>query len=93
MIPERLTARLALGVKDEARAQVYARKLNELGFEVASCGPRGVNFSGPATLFAKAFGELTESPTGIRFAKEPRLPADFGADVDSIYFPTKPIFL
>ena len=92
MIPDRLTARLALGVRDEARAQAYARKLGELGFEVASYGPRGVNFSGPASLFAKAFGELTESPTGIRFVKEPMRPADFAEDVDSIYFPTKPTF-
>jgi hypothetical protein len=89
----RLRARLALGKRDQHLAERHARGLNGLGFEVVRVGSRGVGFEGPIDLFERVFqcGVMT-SKDGAQFSGEPTIPKEIREEVDSVYFPTRPIF-
>lgn len=87
-------ARLALGVRDRDLAEKYAVKLRYKGFAINNVASRGVSFSGTIEQFELTFrSEVKLSENNTFFEKEPVLPEDIKDNVDSIYFPSKPIFL
>jgi len=86
-----LHAKLALGVRSHNLAESHASKLSELGFTVVKTAGRGVSFEGPPELFEETFHsklKLEETPS---FEGLPELPEELQEDVDSVYFPTRPI--
>jgi|GEM_PF-4554461 len=89
-----LVARMALIYRDKELAQTCADELSVFGFVIRSVTQRGVMFSGKTTLFEKFFNakvEITED--GTSFLTTPVFPVLLREMVDSVYFPTKPIFI
>lgn len=94
MAQKRLQARLALGVRDRKLAEERAGQLIELGFSVIRVGSRGVSFEGSIEQFEQTFSSAIKTTQDhAEFAEVPTLPEDLDKDVDSVYFPTRPIFL
>jgi hypothetical protein len=86
-------AKLAMSIKDSGTAENYANELNKLGFKIIKISPRGVSFEGPVQLFETTFkSEIETTADGNNFRTEPVLPETLKTHVDSVYFPTKPIF-
>lgn len=88
-----LGARLSLSKRDPAAAQAVADKLARLGFANVAPASRGVSFEGSRGDFERVFGTpVIVDDRGVRFAGEPALADQFGSQVESVYFPTKPTF-
>jgi len=88
-----IPAKLALSIKDENLAEKYAQELNKFGFEIIKITPRGVSFRGAIHLFEKVFkSEVETKDDEHKFITLLILPKEIKDSVDSIYFPTKPIF-
>jgi hypothetical protein len=86
-------ARLALGKRDRELAEKHAEGLNDLGFTVVKVASRGVSFEGTTDLFERTFQSAVQaSEDGAQFQDAPTIPKRIEQDVDSIYFPTRPIF-
>lgn len=93
MAVDLIQARLAMSVKDIKLAENYANELGNLGFKILKVSPRGISFAGDRHLFEKVFeSKIEESTGGMKFVTEPKVPDKIKNHVDSIYFPTRPIF-
>ena len=89
-----LHARLALSIRDRELAEKHARKLDKLGFTIVKVAPRGVGFEGTVDLFERTFKcRIKMSANGAQFGNTPTVPETIEEHVDSVYFPTKPIYL
>jgi hypothetical protein len=89
---KKIQARLALGVRDRALAEQHAAELTRRGFSVVKAAARGVSFEGAPELFQSTFESGVKVGETPSFEQEPKLPEELREDVDSVYFPTRPIF-
>ena len=88
-----LRARLALSVRDRKLAELHANELKILGFAITQISQRGVGFEGTKDLFEKVFQCRIEVLHGnVKIEHELRIPEQVSRQVESVYFPTKPIF-
>lgn len=93
MAEKMVRARLSLSVKDRQLSENYAHELDKFGFKIIKISPRGISFAGDIRLYEKIFNsKIVETSEGMRFRKEPTIPEGIKQHMDSIYFPTKPIF-
>lgn len=86
-----LRAAVVLSVADRHIADLAARALKQLGFQILRVGSRSVAFQGSEALFETAFKsaiDMTEE--GATFASEPRLPASLPREVEFVHFARKP---
>jgi hypothetical protein len=93
MAEKMVQARLSLSIKDRQLSENVAHELDKFGFEILKISPRGISFTGEIRLYEKIFKtRVEETSEGMRFQKEPDIPEGIKKYMDSIYFPTKPIF-
>jgi hypothetical protein len=88
-----LRARLALGIRDRKLAEEHARELQILGFAITQISRRGVGFEGTKELFENIFQcKIIVLHDDVQIEEPLHIPEKISRQVDSIYFPSKPIF-
>jgi hypothetical protein len=93
MIEKIIQARLVMSIKDRKLSEDYANELDKFGFKIVKISQRGISFAGNVNLFERVFAsEIEVTAAGVKFRKEPTMPGKIEKHVDSLYFPTKPIF-